>query len=270
VELSRSFGTSRWRLGVAAAALATLASALVVHTATSGAQPASTVDSRSASDGASCPEDAGFYEKDGRAFYLHCGPDAIRISIKWSDNRVGDFCIPPDDDGYSNYLLGPADQIEGAKSEPELGRCAQVQQRPPPPARPPLTLPPDTSPPDTSPPDTSPPDTSPPLGVSCEPPVNPPSTKYWVNIFTTAVGRQGPSNACPEAGWSYPRTNPQYVFCRREGGEVRDADGRYNHYWLWTDLDDGADQGWISAYFIDDQGNDQANDMYTGEPIPTC
>jgi hypothetical protein len=59
------------------------------------------------------------------------------------------------------------------------------------------------------------------------------------------------------------------VWCRRWGGEVSDSQGNFNHWWLWTDLDVGS-RGWISAYYIQGQGNDQANDMYTGKPIPNC
>jgi hypothetical protein len=41
----------------------------------------------------------------------------------------------------------------------------------------------------------------------------------------------------------------------------------------WTDLDQGGDvngRGWISAYNIKDQGDNEANDIYTGQPIPNC
>jgi hypothetical protein len=96
-----------------------------------------------------------------------------------------------------------------------------------------------------------------------------PSTKSWINIWTTAIGRAGTDNTCSQIGQSNTNTNPQYVWCRRWGGEVNDGRGNFNHWWLWTDLDTGG-RGWISAYYIQGQGNDQANDMYTGKPIPNC
>lgn len=106
-------------------------------------------------------------------------------------------------------------------------------------------------------------------GTSCTSPSSWPSTKSWINIWTTAIGRSGTNNACGQVGSSYTGSNPQYVWCRRLGGTVSDSSGNHNHWWLWTDLDTGG-RGWISAYYISGQGNDQANDMYTGLPIPNC
>lgn len=103
----------------------------------------------------------------------------------------------------------------------------------------------------------------PPPPPTCAAPTNPPTTKSWINIFTTAIGRSGTSSSCPQVGQSFTDTNPQYVFCRRWGEIVSDSSGNFNHYWLWTDLDTGG-KGWISAYYIADQGNDQANG------IPDC
>ena len=123
---------------------------------------------------------------------------------------------------------------------------------------------------------------------TCEPPPNPeppppppypaptcsaqtrwPTTKSWINIFTTAIAKAGTNNSCSTVGRNYTGSNPQYIWCRKWGGEVRDAQGNYNHWWLWTDLDTGG-RGWISAYYIQGQGNDQANDKNTGKPIPNC
>jgi murein DD-endopeptidase MepM/ murein hydrolase activator NlpD len=112
----------------------------------------------------------------------------------------------------------------------------------------------------------SPPISQPPL---CSSPSSWPSTKSYVNIWTTAIGRLGISNDCPQVGKSYTSSNPQYVWCRKWGDEVRDGNGNYNHWWLWTDLDTGG-RGWISAYYIKGQGNDQADDINTGRPIPSC
>lgn len=108
---------------------------------------------------------------------------------------------------------------------------------------------------------------------TCVAPVSWPSTRSWVNLRAVAQAHAGTDSACAILGSSSPTTNPQYIWCRRLGGEVRDGSGRFNHWWLWTDLDVGGDaggRGWISAYFILDQGNDQADDIDTGLPIPTC
>lgn len=55
------------------------------------------------------------------------------------------------------------------------------------------------------------------------------------------------------------------VWCRTWGGLVSDDRGNYNHWWLWTEFDEPVGvTGWISAYYIDGQGNDQA------DGIPDC
>jgi hypothetical protein len=115
-------------------------------------------------------------------------------------------------------------------------------------------------------PDPEPPITQP---SACQPPSSWPSAKSHVNFFADAPARSGPYNGCDQVGSSYSRTNPQYVYCRSLGDDVSDSDGNHNHWWLWTDLDTGG-RGWISAYYIQGQGNDEANDMNTGQPIPNC
>ncbi len=102
----------------------------------------------------------------------------------------------------------------------------------------------------------------------CSAPNNPPATKHYINIFATAPAYNGPSTRCVRVGENYTHTNPQYVFCRRRGDEVRQGSD-YNRWWLWADLDTGG-QGWIPAFYIQGQGNDQADDMNTGAPIPEC
>jgi hypothetical protein len=98
----------------------------------------------------------------------------------------------------------------------------------------------------------------------CNPPAGSPSgRKVWINIFTTAIGRSGTDESCPPVGKSYTRTNPQYVYCRQKGGVVSDKNHNTNYWWLWTDLDTGH-SGWISAYYIKGQGNNQA------KGIPDC
>jgi hypothetical protein len=103
----------------------------------------------------------------------------------------------------------------------------------------------------------------------CSAPNNPPSTIFHIALFHDADGHAGPDTSCPNVGTSTTTSNPQRVWCRRSGGEVRDAAGRFNHWWLWTELDTGGD-GWISAYYIKDQGDNEANDSQTGQPIPDC
>ena len=96
-------------------------------------------------------------------------------------------------------------------------------------------------------------------------PANLPSTTSYINLWTTAIGRSGTSECCPETGRSHTSSNPQFVWCRSWGGLVSDDSGNYNHWWLWTEFDDPAGvTGWISAYYLDGQGNDQANG------IPDC
>ncbi|HEY6723290.1 MAG TPA: hypothetical protein VI197_04635 [Polyangiaceae bacterium] len=96
-------------------------------------------------------------------------------------------------------------------------------------------------------------------------PANLPATASYIDIWTTAVGRSGTSACCPEVGTSSTSSNPQFVWCRSWGGLVSDDRGNYNHWWLWTEFDDPAGvTGWMPAYYIDGQGNDQANG------IPDC
>jgi len=103
----------------------------------------------------------------------------------------------------------------------------------------------------------------------CVAPNNPPSTTWRIVLFHDADGHSGPDNSCPNVGKSMTSTNPQDVWCRRWGGEVRDAAGNFNHWWLWTELDTGGD-GWIAAYYIQGEGNDQANDSQSGQAIADC
>jgi hypothetical protein len=105
----------------------------------------------------------------------------------------------------------------------------------------------------------------------CVAPSNPPPPTPRVVLFTDADGRTGPDTSCARVGTSLASTNPQYVSCRRWGAEVRDSMGNYNHWWLWTELDQPLKApAWISAYYIQGQGNDVANDSYNGNPIPDC
>jgi len=97
-----------------------------------------------------------------------------------------------------------------------------------------------------------------------------PLTTSTIYLRDNAPGRKGTDNGCPQIGESFTSTNPQHVWCRRMGGEVRSSDGlMFNHYWIWTnlDVDDGTypdprgtkyGLGWISAYYISGQNNDEA------------
>jgi hypothetical protein len=120
-----------------------------------------------------------------------------------------------------------------------------------------------------------PPPSPPPQGPACQAPPSWPPTKSWVSIWGTATGHSGPDDGCPKAGSLFASTRPQYVWCRRWGGQVADSRGNSNQWWLWTDLDTGG-RGWVSAYYVGGQGNDQADDL--GNPpgssprraVPTC
>ena len=101
-------------------------------------------------------------------------------------------------------------------------------------------------------------------GPLCVPPPSHPSTTSDISLFANADGHTGTDNACPKVGVSYTSTNPQHVWCRRWGGLVSGSQG-YNHWWIWTELDQPTNAvGWISAYYIQGQGNDEANG------IPNC
>jgi hypothetical protein len=102
-----------------------------------------------------------------------------------------------------------------------------------------------------------------------------PSTKFWVDTFAAATGYPSPTcfstgEACPPQGTLQEGTH--YVFCRAWGSEVRNGDD-YNHWWLWTDLDEvapgGSSPAWVSAYYLSRWGNDEAKDN-DGAEIPNC
>jgi transcriptional regulator with XRE-family HTH domain len=114
-----------------------------------------------------------------------------------------------------------------------------------------------------------------PQHASCSPPSSPPSSRSYFQIAETAPGRSGPYNSCPEVGVLYIDSNgvgaPQWAYCRQWGSEVTDGRGHRNHWWLWTLLDNPhGRRGWVSAYYIESEGNDQADDVSTKTPIPNC
>ena len=108
----------------------------------------------------------------------------------------------------------------------------------------------------------------PPSGNAPTPPAPPttdkPANSVWVRTYSTATGYSD-TNEGAETGSLYAGTN--YVFCKAWGAQVGTSSA-YNHWWLWTDLDTGG-QGYVSAYYLADQGNDQALDT-SGKDIATC
>jgi hypothetical protein len=113
-------------------------------------------------------------------------------------------------------------------------------------------------------------DAAPPPAL-CVAPASTPPASFRIDLFTTAAGHAGPDGSCAKVGSSLTTTNPQTISCRRWGGEVRDSAGNYNHWWLWTELDQPAGaHGWISAYYIKDEGNDEAYDITTRHDIAAC
>ncbi|NGN68417.1 hypothetical protein G5C51_31535 [Streptomyces sp. A7024] len=91
--------------------------------------------------------------------------------------------------------------------------------------------------------------------------------KYWVDTFAAGPGRPGTSRDAARIGTLNAGTN--YVWCKKAGDTVRGPNGAHNRYWLWTDLDSGAGQGWVSAYYLTRWGNDEARDN-SGQEIPDC
>ena len=108
--------------------------------------------------------------------------------------------------------------------------------------------------------------------IACAAPASWPSTKSFIDIAADVKGHSGPDTSCAEVGTLSIAMSgvEQYIWCRRWGGEVRDGAGRFNHWWLWTDLDTGGKHGWVSAFAVSGQGNDEANDKTTHAPIPDC
>ena len=108
------------------------------------------------------------------------------------------------------------------------------------------------------------------MPVACMPQPSHAAAVFHIILFANAKGYSGTDSSCPMVGESYTTSNPQFVWCRRFGGVVSGSQG-FNHWWLWTQLDDPPGQlGWISAYYIQGQGNDEANDKDTGQPIDAC
>ena len=90
--------------------------------------------------------------------------------------------------------------------------------------------------------------------------------KWYATTFGSAPGYYGAGSSWHVVGYLYAATN--YFFCKAWGAIVSDSSGNYNHWWLWTDLDTGG-QGWVSAYYLKNWGNDVAKDN-NGNVIPNC
>ncbi|MFD3502976.1 M23 family metallopeptidase [Streptomyces sp. NPDC058678] len=100
--------------------------------------------------------------------------------------------------------------------------------------------------------------------------------KYWVDTFADATGYAavdcvGDSRPeCAAQGTLLKGSN--YVLCKKWGDEVR-AGGSYNHWWLLTALDEvtpgGQGRAYVSAYYLQRWGNDEAKDN-DGREIREC
>ncbi|WP_301178308.1 hypothetical protein [Actinomadura geliboluensis] len=92
--------------------------------------------------------------------------------------------------------------------------------------------------------------------------------KQWVRTFDKAFANPNYLKCGDRVGYLYQGEN--YVFCKMWGQKY---EGQYgtNHWWLYTDLDQGARRGWVSAYFLTGPGNgdDKAVDV-NGKTIKTC
>ena len=80
------------------------------------------------------------------------------------------------------------------------------------------------------------------------------------------------TSSCTTPAPTPPRKGTDYVLCRKWGDEVR-VGAAYNHWWLLTDLDEvtpgGRGRAYVSAYYLDRWGNDEAKDN-DGLDIPAC
>ncbi|WP_433338631.1 hypothetical protein [Spirillospora sp. CA-294931] len=105
---------------------------------------------------------------------------------------------------------------------------------------------------------------SPPVGD----PTPDPGRRFWVDTYDDAAGYASPG-ASERSGTLREGTN--FVFCKRWGAR-RDRDGGavFNHWWLFTVLDEPrGGRGWVSALFLTRGGNDEAADN-SGRDIPVC
>ncbi|MGX1268387.1 M23 family metallopeptidase [Streptomyces phaeoluteigriseus] len=100
--------------------------------------------------------------------------------------------------------------------------------------------------------------------------------RVWVDTFADAPGYAAvdcvgdTSPRCAVQGKLLKGTN--YVLCKKLGDEVR-VGNSYNHWWLLTDLDEvspgGSGRAYVSAYYLQRWGNDEAKDN-DGRDIRLC
>jgi hypothetical protein len=102
-------------------------------------------------------------------------------------------------------------------------------------------------------------------GLNIGEPMKPAGTKQWINTFADAPGWRCANNACKSVG--ILKSGRNYIFCKKRNSQLS-VGKDHNHWWMWADLDTGG-QGWVSAYYLKGQGNDQAKDIY-GRQLPTC
>ncbi|MFI6322876.1 hypothetical protein ACIBG8_35445 [Nonomuraea sp. NPDC050556] len=95
-----------------------------------------------------------------------------------------------------------------------------------------------------------------------------PSGTYCVTTFGSAPGYLYPASGTDKMFQGYLYAGNNYVYCRAWGPEKR-VGSDYNHYWLWTTLDSTGNNGWVSAYYLSNWGNDQAKDN-SGREIKDC
>ncbi|QKW07859.1 CHAP domain-containing protein [Streptomyces sp. NA04227] len=93
-----------------------------------------------------------------------------------------------------------------------------------------------------------------------------PAGTYWVSTFKDAPGRGGPSRTAARVGTL--REGRNYVRCAVTGDSVTGPEGT-NNRWFLADLDDGATQGWVSAYYAKSGGDNEAK-ADDGTDVPAC
>ncbi|MCJ0875269.1 hypothetical protein [Streptomyces sp. AP-93] len=194
------------------------------------------------------------------------GAVAVTLTaLIWPDPKAPALSPPPQ---AQATLPAPPTPTETTPVQPEPTFPA------PDPTTPPATTPTPRSGPSTPPaPSASSPAESPaaPSRAPSPQPPRPPApapqpVKYWVDTFKDGPGRAGPSKDTAQVGTLSAGKN--YVWCKKLGGQVTGPEG-VNNYWLFTDLDTGARQGWVSAYYLKNWGDNQALDN-DGNPLPDC
>jgi len=93
----------------------------------------------------------------------------------------------------------------------------------------------------------------------------PSAPRYWVDTHANAPGYGSPTSTA-QTGTLYQGTS--YVYCKTWGREIRNG-ASFNRWWLKTDLDVGAANQFVSAYYLSRWGNDEARDN-DGYDLPRC